>query len=366
MQAPVRGERRRDFRGSLSRTALFWRIFLANAGVFAAATALLALTPITVSSPIVVQEAVILVAGLAALLVLNVVLTRLILAPLAQLTELMQRVDILRPADRLPPSGTPEVADVISAFNDMLERLEHERRASSRRVLAGQEAERRRIARELHDEIGQTLTAVILELKRIAERAPADVREEVLEAQETARQSLDEMRRIARQLRPGVLDDLGLPSALSALASSFSEATGIPVERRLALGEAVLDADCELALYRIAQESLTNVARHAAASRVVLSLAHRNGEVRLAVMDDGCGFGAVGDDGGGIRGMRERALLVGGLLTVAARPGGGSEVLVSVPAGKREEVGDAGSADDPDPARGRPRGRAPRPAARPR
>jgi len=310
--------------------SLFWRVFIGNAAIFVVATAILALSPATVSWPIVAREGIVLAGGLAAILVANVFLLRIAFAPLERLTRFMRRLDLLKPAGRLPAEGAGEIGDVIATFNDMLDRLESERRASSARVLAGQEEERRRIARELHDEVGQALTAVLLGLKRVAARAPADLAAELEEVQETARTSLEEIRRIARHLRPGVLEDLGLVSALTALTTSFSEASGISVERRFHGPFPELPREAELALYRIAQESLTNVARHAEATSVVLSLVTREGVVVLEVADDGRGPAADGHEGGGIRGMRERALAVGGALGVESN-GRGVRVTLQVP-----------------------------------
>ncbi|WP_284116887.1 histidine kinase, partial [Streptomyces fragilis] len=194
--------------------SLFWRIFLLNAVVLGAATSLLLWAPVTVSVPVLLTEAVILVVGLAVMLVANAALIRWGLAPLARLTRRMTTVDLLRPGQRLPEYGTGEVADVIRTFNAMLDRLEHERVASSARVLNAQESERRRIAQELHDEVGQSMTAILLALKRVADRADPPLREELALIQEATRAGLDEIRRLLRRLRPGVLEDLGLVSAL--------------------------------------------------------------------------------------------------------------------------------------------------------
>jgi two-component system, NarL family, sensor histidine kinase UhpB len=314
----------------VSRLSLFWRVFLTNAVVFAIGTAALVLSPATVSFPLAVTEAIVLVVGLSAMLVANAFLLRLSFRPLERLTALMRKLDLLRPGQRLSVSGAGEVADVIRTFNDMLDRLEAERRASSRRALMAQETERQRIAQELHDEIGQSLTAVILQLKRVGEKAPLELQEQLLEVQEAARASLDEVRQIARRLRPGVLDDLGLVSALTALATSFSEQAGLPVSRRFARSIPPLSREVELVLYRVAQEGLTNVARHANASRAELSLDRSATGVTLRVTDDGRGLdGAI--DGDGLRGMRERALLIGGNLRVDSPPRGGVQVLLEVP-----------------------------------
>ena len=313
----------------LSAMPLAWRVFLLNAAVFAAGVLTLALSPATVSHPITVPEALVLVAGLAAILVLNLALIWRSLAPLDRLTGLMRRIDLLSPQERLPATGPPEVRQLVTVFNEMLTRLRVERRTSGRRVLAAQEAERKRVAQELHDELGQSLTAVTLELARVRRLVPAELRDELLEAQEIVRTSLDDVRRIAKQLRPDVLDDLGVVAALTTLGTSFGERTGLRVERRLARVPP-LDADTELVLYRVAQESLTNVARHAEASRVELRLERIGDLVCLLVRDDGRGLNGA-PAGNGIAGMRERALLVGGELSIEGTPGGGTEVRLEVP-----------------------------------
>ena len=183
---------------------LFWRIFALNAVVLAAATALLLWAPVTVSVPVVFTEALVLLGGFAVMLVANAILLHVGLAPLDRLSRRMATVDLLKPGQRLPVAGHGGVSQLIGAFNDMLARLEAERATSSTRALSAQEAERRRIAQELHDEVGQSLTAVLLELKRAAGRVDdAELRADLLHAQETTRESLDEVRRLARRLRPG-------------------------------------------------------------------------------------------------------------------------------------------------------------------
>ncbi|MDT9685348.1 sensor histidine kinase [Streptomyces sp. TRM76323] len=314
--------------------SLFWRIFGLNALVLGTATALLLWAPVTVSVPVLLTEAVILVAGLAVMLVANGALLRIGLAPLERLTREMTTVDLLRPGQRLPVPGNGGVAELIRAFNDMLDRLEAERATSSARALSAQESERRRIAQELHDEVGQSMTAVLLGLKRVADRAPEPLRAEVRQAQEITRSSLDEVRRLARRLRPGVLEDLGLVSALTSLADDFATHTELTVRRRLDADLPPLDRQTELVLYRVAQEGLTNAARHADAARVDLVLRRVPDGVVLSVEDDGRGVG-VAREGAGIRGMRERALLSGAALDIAPGRGGGTRVSLSVPAAGR-------------------------------
>jgi two-component system sensor histidine kinase UhpB len=314
----------------VSRLSLIWRIFAVNAAVFAGGVIALAVSPATVSSPIVLREALVLMLGLAAILVVNLILVRRSLSPLERLMELMRRVDLLRPGERLPVTGPAEVQDLGAVFGEMLDRLERERRESGRATLARLEEERRRVAQELHDELGQSLTSVMLMLARSAAHAPAQARGELVEAQEATRAALEDVRRIARQLRPEALDDLGLVAALTSLVNSFSDASGLQIERAFADGLPALGKEAELAIFRVAQESLTNVARHAGATRVRVDLRAVDGRVQLSVLDDGHGLGGV-PFGTGIRGMQERAMLVGGIVEVFSPRFGGVEVRLTVP-----------------------------------
>ncbi|MFB6783457.1 histidine kinase [Streptomyces sp. NPDC056352] len=237
--------------------SLFWRIFAMNAALLAAA-ALLLLSPwITVSSPVLFKETVVVVVGVLSVLLANVLVLRCALAPLKRLSRTMAQADLLAPGIRAEAAGPGEIVRLVEAFNAMLERLENERVTSSARVAAAQEAERQHLARELHDEVGQALTAVLLQLKWLADQAPAELRDDLHSAQETTRESLDELRRIARRLHPGVLEDLGLASALRALAADFTGA-GFTVVHHLGHGLPALTREAELAIYRVAQEALAN------------------------------------------------------------------------------------------------------------
>jgi two-component system, NarL family, sensor histidine kinase UhpB len=314
---------------TLASMPLLWRVFATNAAVLIAATLALVLSPATVSFPVALAEVGVLAAGLAAMLALNLLLLRRAFGPLTRLTRFMRGVDPLRPGARVAVGGADlEVAELTAAFNEMIERLETERRESARAALGAQERERTRIARELHDEVGQALTAVLLQLERTSRRADAPVRDGLEEAREGLRASLEGVREIARRLRPEALDDLGLASALAALTNDVARRTGVRVERRVAGDLRALEPDEELVVYRVAQEALTNVARHSEALRAWVRLAGSgDGEVTLTVRDDGRGFDfAAHARGAGLRGMRERAVLIGASLDIESRPGHGTTV----------------------------------------
>jgi two-component system sensor histidine kinase UhpB len=280
---------------------LLWKVFAGNAAVLLAATLILVLTPATVSFPIAITELIVLAAGLAVMLTLDIVLLRRALRPLGALAAFVRRVD------PLAPGGRPdlEVRDVAAAVEEMLDRLEGERRESARRALAAQEQERVRIARELHDEIGQALTAVMWMVDG--------------DAREAVRATLEDVRAIARRLRPEALDDLGLLAALAALSVAIQQSSGLRITRSLDRDAAdALEPDEELVVYRVAQEALTNVVRHAGARAATLALRR----------DDGRGFN--GADGTGLRGMRERAVLVGAQLEIRAREPHGTTIRLAI------------------------------------
>jgi two-component system, NarL family, sensor histidine kinase UhpB len=217
------------------------------------------------------------------------------------------------------------------AFNAMLDRLEQARREATRTALAAQEAERLRVARQLHDEIGQTLTAVTIQAESAA-HGDSELAQALRNVADGVRESLGEVRRIARELRPEALDDLGLVNALIALSTRIG-AQGAPrVRRDLQVQLPPLSPNVELVIYRIAQESLTNALRHSSAREVTVSPRSDAEHVTLAVTDDGKGLPAqFRQDGAGIAGMRERALLVGGMLSLTSVPGQGTEVRLTIP-----------------------------------
>lgn len=309
---------------------LFWRVCLINGAVFALATVVLALSPATVSARPLWSEAAVLGAGLLIICVLNGLLLRSVLRPLDRFTAVMSTVDMREPGRRLDHGGAGPAGALVTHFNEMLERLEEERATSTTLALQAQEAERERIARELHDEVGQSLTAVLLGLKQAIAIATPEVVDELELARETTRSSLEEVRRISQRLRPGVLADLGLLNSLSSLASELTTHAGIRVQRGFPPGLPHLTPETELVVYRVAQEALTNVARHAQATEVELGLTRRGDWIVLRIADDGRGRGRF-EEGAGIQGMRERAQMARGRLRLADRPGGGTVVELEVP-----------------------------------
>jgi two-component system sensor histidine kinase UhpB len=320
-------------------TPLFKRVAALNAAVVigACVVTILVLSPGKFHS-FAASEAIVLAAALIIVVVINLLLLRRALGPLEALTALARRVDLTRPGQRVPVGHyQSEVSELATTFNEMLERLEKERRDATRRVLAAQEGERLRIAQELHDEVGQTLTAVLLQLGRSARHADPKLESELLETQETARASLEDVRRISRELRPEALDDLGLASAIVALTERFSQGVGLNVRRVIDRELPPLSEEAELVIYRVAQEALTNVARHADTDRAELSLTSSNGRLILRVADHGRGFDPTRAEGGGLRGMRERAVLVGAQLAVSRAPRGGAEVRLTVPVTENNE-----------------------------
>jgi two-component system sensor histidine kinase UhpB len=315
----------------ISSLPLYWRVFGTNAAVLFLAFLALVFAPVTVSVPPEVTELVVLIGGLIVILVINLVLLRPAFRPLDELAETMRRHDPLSPGRRARVGGDPAVAALARTFNEMLERLETERRDSAHQALMVQEAERARIARELHDEVGQTLTGVMLQVEGLAAVIPDELREQLDELRETARDGTEEVRSIARRLRPEALEDLGLQSALSALANRVADQAHLDISRYLDAGLSLSQAQ-ELVVYRVAQEALTNVVRHARADHVDLRLDRDNGNAVLAVCDDGRGVRA-GDlsSSSGIRGMRERAMLIGARLSIRPRPECGTEVKLTIP-----------------------------------
>ena len=312
--------------------SLYQRVFVVNAVILVVATLAVAITPATVSFPVELTGAIVLATGLVAILVLNAFALRAALAPLERMRRSMRAVDPYRPSERLKATGPHEVRELVLVFNEMMDRLEGERRESARRALAAQEGERWRVAQELHDDVGQALTGVLLRLASLARRSPTELVRDVREAQEATRETIERVSLVVRQLRPEALTDLGLAKALAALAQRIEEESGVRVRLRLTACSDTLDEEAELVVYRVAQESLTNAARHAQATQVELSLEQtENLATILRVRDNGVGLPREPTSRHGILGMRERALLIGATLAVEDHPAGGVEVKLPTP-----------------------------------
>jgi len=271
-------------------------------------------------------------------LTVNLMMVRRRRVPLERLIEEMEKVDLSRPGPLLPRSidgvgETEEVERIELAFLRMMGRLEAERRRAGSAALQAQEQERTRVARDLHDEVNQSLTGLLLRLEAVREAAPPELESELADTKRLANQAMRELLSLARQLRPTALDDLGLAAAIGGQVEQLGQGE---VETELSREGDFTDLgdDAQLVVYRVAQEALSNAARHSGAGRIAVRLTRReDGGVELEVTDDGCGFAFDESEGGlGIAGMRERALLVGGDLTIESRPGHGTTVRLFVPA----------------------------------
>jgi len=285
-----------------------------------------------VTTLVIVVLAVIVAALAARLLVL-----RRRQEPLERLIEEMEKVDLNRPGAALPASidgvaETEEVERIELAFMRMMRRLEAERRRAGSAALQAQEQERARVARDLHDEVNQSLTGLLLRLEAAREAAPPELEGELDETKALANQAMTELLSLARQLRPTALDDLGLAAAIAGQVERL--ASGELAAEFSAEGDfSDLGDDAQLVVYRVAQEALSNAARHSGASHIGVTLRRReDGGVELEAADDGRGFAFdEAERGLGIAGMRERALLVGGELSIESRPGHGTTVHLTVP-----------------------------------
>jgi two-component system, NarL family, sensor histidine kinase UhpB len=260
------------------------------------------------------------------------------------LEHLIRRIESIDPSEPSPPElvqpGPVEEIDRLSySFKRLLERIEDERRRSGQLAMRAQEEERRRLARDLHDEVNQALTAILLRLEALAHETPVEREPEVAELKKLVNRAMEELLNLARQLRPSALDDHGLVPAVEAQLKRFSARTGIEVRLRTEGEPNELAEVIQTAIYRVAQEALANVARHAGATVVEVDLEAGDGRAELRVRDDGNGFdpGAIPRAGTerpgaglGLGGMAERARLVGGQLDVRSAPGGGTSVTLRV------------------------------------
>jgi two-component system sensor histidine kinase UhpB len=284
------------------------------------------------------REFAVLAVALLVSLLANALLLRRRLSPLERLIRSMEEADLTSGSGRAQATraDAEEVVRLQAAFNRMLDRLEADRRDGARNVLRAQEQERQRLAQDLHDEVNQALTAILLRLEASMQEAPPTLRRELETTKELATQAMEELLHLARELRPTALDDHGLLPALRTQVSDFSERTGVAAQFRRRGDIPALTAEQQLVVYRVTQESLSNIAQHAGANHVVVELSSI-GRIVLRVSDDGRGLvgGADGrlitrDGGLGLSGMRERALLAGGELSIHSTEGSGTIITLTM------------------------------------
>jgi two-component system, NarL family, sensor histidine kinase UhpB len=267
-------------------------------------------------------------------LLVNMLMLRRRFSPLDRLIERVEAIDPADPAAFEAPDESEAIEEIdrlAASFRRMLGRIDAERRRSGRLVLRAQEEERRRLARDLHDEVNQALTAILLRLEALSHAAP-QVGDEVTELKKLVNQAMAELLHLARQLRPTALDDHGLVPALESQTRRFAAQTGVQTKLSTEGSYDEIDSDKEIVIYRIAQEALSNIAQHASARHVNLGLSSNGHGVELTVHDDGCGFDTgAGHDSLGLSGMAERARLLGGKLEIDSRPGDGTELTLRLP-----------------------------------
>ena len=249
--------------------------------------------------------------------------------------------DVVIAVAGLPDHGSTTLQMVISDITERsresqeLERSRRELRRLSANQVDAREEERRRIARELHDELGQRLTALKMELAALATQTPlGGSRERIASMLEMVDETVASVRRIATDLRPLMLDDLGLNAAIEWLANGWARRMGIAVQLHLGEADPPLGEAASIALYRMVQEALTNVARHARATEVQIEIRHEAGELVLTVQDNGTGFAEPSmyrEGSHGLMGMRERAYMLGGQFEIGTSSGGGGHITVRLP-----------------------------------
>lgn len=326
-----------------NRMKIFQKVLVANAAIVTTgALGTVALTHWMLSGhygayPLMIPF---MVAWLVVTVAVNYGLLRLAFWPLFRLQEVIESIRAGDFAARSPRiAGDPDVARLTETFNLMLDRLEDHRQSVSSQILKSLEEERKRIARELHDETSQALTSLIIDLERVEnELSPGELRQRVARSREFTVRTLEEIRRLTFDLRPSILDDLGLVPALRWYVKNKLQPAGLQVALQVEGLEERLPEELEITLYRIVQEASTNVVRHAQARAVAIRLRARRGHIWLQVEDDGKGFDVaavlstgIRDRGLGLFGMQERAVLVGGILEVEARSGRGTRVTAVVP-----------------------------------
>jgi two-component system sensor histidine kinase UhpB len=273
---------------------------------------------------------------------LNFVVLQIAFRPLIDLGKVMNRVQSGESTQRAPLTGVDPQADQLArTFNMMLEAIDEANRLRATQILNAMEEERKRIARELHDETSQVLTSLLISLAILEESITTqEARNRIADTRKLAHQTLRAIRNLSIDLRPSALDDLGLLPALRWYVKEYQQKFAISVDLQVTGFKERLPADMETALYRIVQESLTNVARHAEAHNVCVVMKEDNDAVNATISDDGIGFdadqlqktpGPGQEHGWGLVGMHERSRLLDGSLTIDSHPTSGTIVRVRLP-----------------------------------
>lgn len=344
----VRGDRLPESVRRLLRLPLFYKLLIANAVIVVLGavfgTTLTRHAARAGSEGVSTTGLVVLlsIAGVAVTVLVNALILRLALSPLGLLEQTATRVQAGDVDARVPESPVADrgLERLTGTFNAMLDNLELYRqrlRDVAARALTAEEEERKRIARELHDDTAQTLAALLVRLRVMRGISDDEAREEALEQLRTeVSAALDRIRRFARGLRPPALDELGLVPALESHIRSLSESVGVTIRLDADEPEGEMTSQAELALYRITQEALSNAVRHSGATNVLVRIAHRQQWVTVTVQDDGKGFAvdqvlSSGQQGLGLFGMQERAAYVGGRVAIQSRPGWGTTIRAEVP-----------------------------------
>jgi two-component system sensor histidine kinase UhpB len=380
-EAPIPDRRRPSALRRLLALPILYKVLIANAAIVAfGAVAGTWLSLEVVNSVHGGERVALVLAFIVAGSVLSVSVNYLVLrAAFQPVSNLERAAAAVRGGDvsvRVAPSAfvDPQFAQLAATFNATLDEIARDRellRGLASQVIRAQEQERKRIARELHDDTAQILFAQLLRLTALKSSASPDVRETAAALELMTVEALEGVRRMAVELRPPALDDLGLLAALADLAQRFGEQLAVPVDFQARGLRGRLPAEVELVLYRVAQEALTNVAKHAGAGRVWIDLDRGSEDVTLSVRDDGRGFDPAiprsSDERGlglGLFGMEERVALVGGIFRIWPRrlpgpPGarrGGTEVFAFIPLSTVPPLPTPGDSRDPLPASGTPSG----------
>ncbi len=341
-------------RALAARTTLFYRILIASSAIvlFGAIAGTGVVRALPEKTPLELIAGFVL-AGVALHVAANVWILKAAMKPLESLQRTVDEVHYkgdLKARAVPEPMGDPATNRLANALNSMLEQMEanqHELQHLPAKVLRAQEEERKRIARELHDETSQALTSVILGLKSLERvEKPEEIREGTARLRTTIAGTLEAVHRMALELRPSALDELGLLPALRGYTKEYSSQSKIHVELQVSGLKGRLPAEMEVAIYRVIQEALTNTAKYAAASRVDVEIRVNGPTLLITVKDNGRGFNVESmqpsrDSGLGLFGMRERISLLSGQLEIRSSPGEGTEVLAWVPLNGTDDKGAA-------------------------